>query len=281
MNKPPNSRVNLDKAIARLYGTGAKFVEARSLLANAVVGQFLPDGVAKGGTALKLRFGPVGFRATRDLDAARRGSVGEFERILDERLKTGWCGFTGMVAPGRPARPRGVPREYVMHPFEVHLSYHGKSWCTVALEVGHDEIGDADEPERILSPDVAAMFEALGFPAPAPVPLMPIPYQIAQKLHGATEPGSRRVHDLVDLQLILAQGEPDWAKTRAICVRLFDYRRQQAWPPPLSPSADWTSTYAEQSQGLSVLPTLEEAVEWTKHLLARIDAARPSAPTTR
>lgn len=274
MNKPPNSRVNLDKAIERLYGTGAKFVEARSLVANAVVGQFLPDGVAKGGTALKLRFGPVGFRATRDLDAARRGDVGEFERILGDRLKVGWCGFTGSIAPGRPARPRGVPREYVMRPFEVRLAYRGRPWCTVALEVGHNEIGDANEPERILSPGVAAMFEALGFPAPGPVPLMPIPYQIAQKLHGATEPGSRRVHDLVDLQLILAQGEPDWPKTRAVCIRLFDYRRLQLWPPVLAPAADWPALYAEHAQRLSVLPTLEEAVAWTKRLIARIDAAQ-------
>ena len=75
MNKPPNSRVNLDKAIERHFGTDARFVEARSILANAIVGQFLPDGVAKGGSALKLRFGTHGFRATRDLDAARRGGA--------------------------------------------------------------------------------------------------------------------------------------------------------------------------------------------------------------
>ena len=65
MNKAPNSRVNLDKAIERHFGSGAKFIEARSLLASAIVGQFLPDGVAKGGSALKLRFGADGFRATR------------------------------------------------------------------------------------------------------------------------------------------------------------------------------------------------------------------------
>jgi hypothetical protein len=276
VSKRPNSRVNLDKAIERLFGTGAKFIEARSLLANAVVGQFLPDGVAKGGSALKLRFGPLGFRATRDLDAARRGSIEEFGRLLEERLRAGWNGFTGAVAPGRPAHPRGVPGEYVMRPFEVRLSYNGRPWCTVDLEVGHDEIGDADTPEYVLSPAVAAMFEALGFPAPSPVPLMPIPFQIAQKLHGATEPASRRAHDLVDLQLILAQGEPDWARTRAVCIRLFDYRRQQPWPPIVTPGADWPALYAAQAQGLPVLPTVEEAAAWTSRLIARIDSARPS-----
>ncbi len=274
MNKPPNSRVNLDKAIERHFGTDAQFVEARSILANAIVGQFLPDGVAKGGSALKLRFGTHGFRATRDLDAARRGGIADFERILGERLRAGWNGFSGTVAPGRRARPRGVPGEYVMQPFEVRLSYNGKSWCTVELEVGHDEIGDADDPEFFLSPDVASMFETLGLPKPSPVPLMPIPFQIAQKLHGATGPGSRRAHDLVDLQLILARGEPDWKRTREICVRLFAYRKQQTWPPTIAVGTDWESLYAAQSANVPVLPTVEEAVAWTQRLVERIDAAR-------
>ena len=275
MNKPPNSRVNLDKALERRFGTGARFVEARSVLANAIVGQFLPDGVAKGGSALKLRFGMRGFRATRDLDAARRGDPAEFERVLGERLAAGWHGFSGTVAAGRRARPRGVPGEYVMQPFEVRLSYNGKSWCTVALEVGHDEIGDADEPELVLSPEVAAMFESLGLPAPAPVPLMPIPFQIAQKLHGATGPGSRRAHDLVDLQLILAHGEPDWRRTREICVRLFKYRKRQTWPPTVVAGPEWPELYAIQSANVSVLPTVEEAVAWANDLVAKIDAAAP------
>ena len=274
MTKAPNSRVNLDKAIERQFGTGARFVEARSILANAIVGQFLPDGVAKGGSALKLRFGAHGFRATRDLDAARRGDIADFERILNERLRAGWNGFTGTVAPGHPAHPRGVPGEYVMRPFEVRLAYNGKSWCTVALEVGRDEIGDADEPEYILSPDIAAMFERIGLPAPAPIPLMPIPFQIAQKLHGATGPGSRRANDLVDLQLILGHGEPDWARTRELCVRLFNYRKQQAWPPTIAVGTDWESLYAAQSANVPVLSTVEEAVAWTRRLIDRIDAAR-------
>ena len=33
------------------------------------------------------------------------------------------------------------------------LSYNGKSWLTVVLEVGHDEIGDADEVEYGLAED--------------------------------------------------------------------------------------------------------------------------------
>lgn len=31
-----------------------------------------------------------------------------------------------------------------MQPYDVKLDYLGKPWCTVPLEVGHNEIGDAD-----------------------------------------------------------------------------------------------------------------------------------------
>ena len=51
MNKRPNSKVNLDRAIQRLYGSQAKYVEIRSVIANTIVGQFLPEGVVKGGSA--------------------------------------------------------------------------------------------------------------------------------------------------------------------------------------------------------------------------------------
>ncbi len=49
---PPNSRTNLDKAIQRLAGNPVCSVEMRSVLAAAIVGQFLPEGVAKGVGAL-------------------------------------------------------------------------------------------------------------------------------------------------------------------------------------------------------------------------------------
>ena len=176
--------------------------------------------------------------------------------------------------PGRLAHPRGVPDECLIQPFEVRLAYKGESCCTLDLEIGHNEVGDADNPEYVLAPDVAAMFSTLGLPAPKPIPLMPIPFQIAQKLHGATGPGSQRTNDLVDLQLILARGEPDWRRTREICVRLFQYRKQQEWPPTITAGPDWESLYAVQSANVSVLPSVSDAIAWTQRLIDRIDAAR-------
>ena len=270
--KAPNSRRNLDEAIRRAHG--GDYLRARTAMANAIVGQLLPEGVVKGGSALKLRFGNAATRFTTDLDAARVHDVEAFVEKLEERLTEGWCGFTGHVVPRSPAHPEGVPEQYVMQPFDVKLSYNGKSWLTVPLEVGHDEIGDADEVEYGLAEDVAALFEAVGLPAPGPSPLMPLHHQIAQKLHAVSTPGGDRAHDLIDLQVICSLGDVDLARTRETCVRLFAYRRQQAWPPVIEADGRWAGLYDAQAEGLDVLGTVDEAVDWANELIAAIDSAR-------
>lgn len=171
--KAPNSRRNLDIAIERYAEGRDDAVQMRRTLANAIVGQMLPSGVVKGGSSLKLRFGEGGARASRNLDTARAEDLGSFIEKLERNLEAGWNGFTGTIAPGRPAKPRGVPEEYVMKPYFVRLSYNGKSWLTVPLEVGHNEIGDADEADYEIAADIAEMFATLGFPEPSPVALLP------------------------------------------------------------------------------------------------------------
>ena len=269
--KTPNSRRNLDEAIKRAFG--ADYLNARTAMANAIVGSLLPEGVVKGGSALKLRFGDAATRFTTDLDAARVHDADSFIEKLEDRLEGGWCGFTGYVVSRSPAHPEGVPEQYVMQPFDVKLAYNGKSWLTVPLEIGHDEIGDSDEVEYELADDVAALFEAVGLPSPGPSPLMPLHHQIAQKLHAVSTPGSDRAHDLIDLQVICRLGDVDLAKTRETCIRLFAYRRQQPWPPRIETGFDWEGLYAAQAEELGVAGTVAEAAEWANGLVARIDSA--------
>ena len=162
-SKTPNSRRNLDEAIKRAHGED--YLRARTAMANAIVGQLLPEGVVKGGSALKLRFGNAATRFTTDLDAARVHDIEVFIENLENRLSEGWCGFTGHVVPRSPAHPRDVPEQYVMQPFDVKLSYNGKSWLTVPLEVGHDEIGDADECDMVELPaELLDLFAFLALP---------------------------------------------------------------------------------------------------------------------
>ena len=81
--KRPNSRANLDKAIDRISAlTGEDPFRMKRLLAAVIVGQVLPDGAAKGGNALKIRFGNATARFSRDLDAARISSLEDYISTL-------------------------------------------------------------------------------------------------------------------------------------------------------------------------------------------------------
>lgn len=272
MSKPKSKR-ELNRAIWRMSSTEADYLDNCSAIANAVVGQMLDGGVLKGGSSLKMRFGNAHTRATTDLDAARSGEADAFAEEFEKRLARGWEGFTGRLIEKAKAHPRGVPGAYVMQPYEVRLSYLGRSWFAVAFELGHNEIGDADQADMVVPEDAAAMLSAMGFPGLSPIALMPLHYQIAQKLHGVSEPGSQRAHDLVDLQLMVSNADVDRGLVRSTCERLFSYRRMQQWPPIIRENAGWDSLYAEAAEGLDVLGDVRGAIDWANDLVAEIAKA--------
>lgn len=271
--KRPNSRRNLDIAIDRMFEDSNEALRVRRLMANVIVGQLLPDGAVKGGSALKLRFGQGSTRFSMDLDTARSTDLADYVARLENALASGWEGFTGRLAPRKPASPEGVPAGYVMRPFDAKLSYNGKSWMTVPIEIGHNEIGDADDPDLVTSDEMSGLFESLGFPAPGPVPLMRLEHQVAQKIHAVSEPGSERAHDLIDLQVIAANSKLDLVAVKGTCVRLFNYRAAHAWPPAIEVGEGWSELYENQRAGVSVAESVEEAVAWANSLIREIDAA--------
>lgn len=277
MTKRPNSRVNLDKAIERLFGKYHRTMEVRSILANTIVAQLLPDAVVKGGSSLKLRYGNSQTRVTMDLDTACRNEASQFVNELNVRLAAGWNGFGGKVVARPPATPKDVPEAYVMRPYGVKLTYLGQSWCTVDLELGINEIGDADEADYALSPEIAEIFEQLSFPIPDNVPLMKLEHQIAQKLHGVTEPGSRRAHDLIDLQVIFDRSTLDLSLINETCKRLFAYRKKHTWPAKVIKGPDWDTIYAEENSKTTLSRTLDEAISWTNTLIEKIALSTPDS----
>lgn len=276
--KRPNSKVNLDSAILRLAGTktqGLRYTAIRTVIADVIIGQMLPDCVIKGGCSLKLRYGEEQTRFTMDFDTASRMELDTFIREMRRSLAEGWNDFTGTMDIERPATPNGVPAEYVMQPFRVRLNYHGKAWCSVRLELGHNEIGNADEVEfSPLPPDILQWFSKLGFPEPNAVPLMPLKFQIAQKLHGVSAVRSTRVRDLIDLQQIMRLSSVDLVQVNMVCKRLFAYRKCQAWPPDVKKGDGWEEQYVAQKYNLPVLPTVDEAIAWVNDLIRRISAAQ-------
>ena len=271
MDKRPNSKVNLDRAIQRIYGTGAKYVEIRSMIANTIVGQFLPEGVVKGGSALRLRYGLENTRVTVDFDTAHRNRLEDFINTISSGLKEGWSDFSGEVVRREPAKPRNIPAQYVMQPFDVKLRYCRQPWCTVRLEAGYDEIGDAQVSEAFISEEIVEIFKTLCLDIPKPVPLMPLTHQVAQKLHGLSDIGGNRAHDLIDLQLIFAHGGVDLAEVHRIAKRLFANRRRQAWPPRIVKGTNWESLYADAKGSIDVLSSCDEAVMGANDLIASID----------
>lgn len=277
---PPNLRSLEARIRNAAKARGAPDRRIQRVVANVVVGQMIPPGVVKGGTAMKLRVGEAGSRFTPDVDVtrSRHESLDDYLDDLRGRLADGWGEFTGTVEQHEPPTPAGVPDEYVMQPFTVRLSYQRRHWLKVTFELGHDEIGSTESPELHIADDLVALFDELGLPEPMAVPVLPIEHQVAQKLHACTSVNEKtgsneRAHDLVDLQ-ILAQDEPfDLARLRLTCERLFRARQSHAWPPDVVAHEGWPELYAEAAEDLDVLDDVHAAVAWANDLVREIATA--------
>lgn len=272
--KTPNSVTNLGKAIRRYAAGGTDDIRLARAMADVIVGQMLPDGVVKGGSSLMFRYGGRQTRYTRDVDTARTEDLQSYLKELRDNLEAGWHGFSGKLIDVQPPSPANVPKPYVMIPFDVKLRYLGRPWLAVRIEIGHNEIGDADRFDTELPDDVAKAFVALGFPEPRPIRVMTLPFQVAQKLHALSSEGSDRAHDLVDLQLIRHHSNLPMPEIKSICERLFAYRREQSWPPRIVAGPRWADIYAASRESVPdpsfLLPTVEEAVRWVNEFLSDI-----------
>jgi hypothetical protein len=275
--EPPRSaRVLRDRIRAAATRRGSLERRVARTVANTIVGQMLPPGVVKGGTAMKLRRGEANTRFTPDLDVTRAAnmSVDDYAERLRDRLAAGWGGFTGTVAGRAAAQPEGVPEAYVMRPFDVRLVFNSSHWMTVRLELGHDEIGSAAIAEPRIAADIVELFFELGLDEPEPIGVLQVSHQVAQKLHACTwvnprTGGNERAHDLVDLQLLEEDETIDLAELARVATRLFATRQEQSWPPTIVAHTGWTSIYAEAADGLEVLASVDEAVAWANELIAR------------
>ncbi|MGL5865345.1 MAG: nucleotidyl transferase AbiEii/AbiGii toxin family protein [Dermatophilaceae bacterium] len=269
LTTPPRNLTSLRARFRNIAAGELAINRLERAVANVVLAQMLPPGAVKGGTGIKLRLGHGGSRFTPDLDVARRSTMGQFLTDYTAALTTGWAGFTGRLVPVRAAKPVGVPAPYVMQPYDIKVAYHSRAWMTVRLEVGHDEIGDTDKPDFVLAGDLAAVFTRLGLPEPAPVAVLSVDHQIAQKLHACSAPGSERAHDLVDLQLLMS--EPvDLDRVRATCERLFASRRAHSWPPTVHAGSMWPAIYPSAAEGIDGLVSMDDAVMWVNALIRQI-----------
>lgn len=136
--------------------------------------------LVKGGSSLELRRGIPDSRTSKDFDTVARRDIELIHEQLADAGETGWEGFTAIFTapeeidvPGMPVKPRR---------FTAKLSYRGRAFATVPIEVSSVEAGNADQFDTLTSDALGLV----GVPAAVAVPCMTIPWQIAQKLHAVT-----------------------------------------------------------------------------------------------
>ena len=251
---PPLNVTQLNARLAHVAAElGIPVARARVMLCTLIVSQMLPDAVAvKGGMGLKLRFGERGTRATSDLDVSARLRGEEFEQVFGARLAAGW---------GRVPASKGERRRNPDAPERVAFT------ATVRAVKLHDP--GLARPEYVIHPyrvSIAFLGEAWGG----------LDVEV-------TDPAYVRAHDLVDLQLLWSAA-PELSSLHGLCLRTFNWRRQQVWPPlPLRPMDGWDLAYTDARSETEidgrtpVLPNVTAARHWLEQIIDLI-ASSPARP---
>jgi hypothetical protein len=308
--KPPRNRRRLEQLVSlHANATGHAANRLRNWVSFMVFAGALgrasnEQGEAlfwfKGGLTMEARFpGPA--RATRDADAVFRltkpaadldgeplvNKAGEpiigidldkLATTLDEALADPYHGFQFEV--GAPQRVKGS----LYYESRIRLAFKGSAWGSVKLEISPPE-GSADKAERV----AALPLHYVGLEGPATIPCLPLPYQIAQKIHAVCqqyEPPreNERERDLIDLLLLQTLVE-DLLQTHAACIEIYGGRTKQpyppnvppqTWPPRLIIQPGWRRRYTRMAQDLGFTPDdVDTAADDVRAFIAEIDAAGP------
>lgn len=285
---PPNLRSLRDRLTQVAQRQGVAFGRLQRHVAMIVVAQFAstltddrgaPLLLVKGGSSLELRRGIPDSRTSKDLDTVARCDIETVHERFADAGEAGWEGYTAIFTvpeeidvPGMPVKPRR---------FTAKLSYRGRPFASVPIEVSTVEAGNVDQFDTLTSDALGLV----GMSATITVPCMTIPWQIEQKLHAVTalleEPKvNDRAHDLVDLQLLEALlPDNDLLVARAASIAVFEARAQHPWPPKVAALPHWPPIYTGALEGLEHLElagTVDAAADVVQRFVARIDRAARS-----
>ena len=130
--------------------------------------QHEPLFVAKGGLAMELRL-HLQARASQDFDATFRASVATMLEALDDALREPYGDFTLTRTEPDFANEDGFTR------LRVRLTYKGRSWQTVVLELMPAGGAWAQELDDVPAIDIGSF----GLPGPDRIPCISVRYQIA------------------------------------------------------------------------------------------------------
>jgi Nucleotidyl transferase AbiEii toxin, Type IV TA system len=220
---------------------GISFMVVSAVLARLTDEGGIPLFLVKGGVSMQLRFG-IRARPSKDYDTAFRQDLSKLEVVLAQ-------------APAHPIGPfrvtAGAPESIgptAAVRIDLTIRFGTKPWGTVPLEVSPAE-GSSGVPETIDYVRAAPDLWVFGLEPVGDVPCLPVPYQIAQKLHACTEvlehKENDRFRDLLDL-LLLGElvGDDEWPRVRAACEEVFTLRSRHQWPPQVIVFPGWPDAFA-------------------------------------
>jgi hypothetical protein len=263
------------------------------LVASTVVAAALQQAVneqdealflLKGGTLLQHRL--PGSRATSDLDGLVKGDIERFLDVLDDVLERPWGPLVlkrGPVevinVPNRVAKPRR---------FDVVVTFNGVPWRRIQVEASPDEGSAGHSAEPVPAPALGVV----GLPSPDHLAGLAMRYQIAQKVHAASDPHdppdyvNDRARDVVDLvllrDLVAATGTPTLAEIKDAIVDIFAVRAADAaqlgwpprpWPARLTAYRHWQASYTRAAESAGVDLPVGAAVAEVNMWLDEIDHA--------
>jgi len=281
---PPSNRSHLERLLTTWSGSiGTTAGRLRRVVGVAVIANMLdgfrdedgrPRIAFKGGAALEMRYG-LRARSTKDLDAAYRGDLDEAVLLIVQAVTTGWSGFTGRVTETELIERAKVLPCPVR--FNIKLAYCGRDFVTIPFEMSPAEATSLQNPEIF---SVAISLEPVQLDGLASVALLPLRYQIAQKLHACTELSSDeypndRARDLPDLLLIeeLGINENNLPSVRTACIEIFGTRGTHQWPPQVQAFPGWDALWNNLVKNEGLLLSLNEAVIAVNLFINRINVA--------
>jgi len=196
-----------------------------------------PLFLVKGGTAIELRR-PDRRRATRDLDLSLTEDIADIRQALDQVLRQEWGDFSLDL---KRSEERSVGGLRVVGA-TIAISYRGKHWLPIELEISQLDGKVAEQPERVQG----FSLEHLELEGPKYVSCLPLAQQVAQKLHACTEPteANDRVRDVLDLLLVEDLIRQRLSQTRDACEEVFSHRASHPWPPPIKARENWEAEFA-------------------------------------
>jgi Nucleotidyl transferase AbiEii toxin, Type IV TA system len=236
-----------------------------TLIASALDGLRDENGkprlVIKGGSGLALRFGSSA-RASQDLDTAYRGSLDEAIQLVKSVLGQGHQGFIGTLGVEEPIVRAGVTPPPIRTKIKL-LYTRGvtRPFVTIPFEISAGEGDSLDYPDEAA---IGFSLTPVQLDTPEKVAFLPLPYQIAQKLHASTDNigAELRVHDLMDILFIkeIALGDDDYPAIRTACEKIFAGRGRHAWPPMITTRDGWPEQWERLIEVEQTPITLNQAI---------------------